>query len=127
MLQARLLVPSRAAGFIDPGSCVVLRYQAYPYQKFGQQYGRVSSISNSALSSDEVVAMTGQRPQEPLYRVQVTLDRQRIIAYGKPKALRPGMALSADILMDRRTLIDWAFAPLYGLGQSVQAKGGAHG
>lgn len=38
-LQAQLLVPSRAIGFIDPGSRVVLRYEAFPYQKFGQQYG----------------------------------------------------------------------------------------
>jgi membrane fusion protein len=32
-LEAELLVPSRAIGFIEPGDRVLLRYQAFPYQK----------------------------------------------------------------------------------------------
>jgi membrane fusion protein len=126
-LEARLLVPSRAVGFVDPGSRVVLRYQAYPYQKFGQQYGHVARISNSALGPEAVVAMTGQRPQEPVYRVDVALDRQDILAYGKPQALRPGMAFSADILMDRRRLIEWIFEPLYGIGRRLQGEDNNNG
>lgn len=126
-LEAQLLVPSRAVGFVDPGSDVVLRYQAYPYQKFGQQYGQVDSISRSALSPQEVVALTGQQPKQPLYRVKVVLDRQNVLAYGKPQALKPGMVLSADILMDRRSLIEWVFEPLYGIGQRLYGEGKAHG
>lgn len=126
-LVAQLLVPSRAVGFVDPGSDVVLRYQAYPYQKFGQQYGHVASISKSALSPQEVVALTGQRPKQPLYRVKVALDRQNVLAYGKPQVLKPGMSLSADILMDRRSLIEWVFEPLYGIGQRLHGEGKAHG
>src|SRR5699024_9088227 len=123
-LVAQLLVPSRAAGFVETGSRVVLRYQAYPYQKFGQQYGQVAHISKSALSPEEVVALTGQRPKQPVYRVKVKLDRQSILAYGKPEALKPGMALSADIMMDRRTLLEWVFEPLYGLGRNLMGHSG---
>jgi membrane fusion protein len=126
-LEARLLVPSRAVGFVDPGSRVVLRYQAYPYQKFGQQYGHVTRISDSALGAEAIVALTGQRPQEPLYRVDVALDRQDILAYGKSQALRPGMAFSADILMDRRRLIEWIFEPLYGIGRRLQGEDNNNG
>lgn len=127
-LQAQLLVPSRAVGFITPGSRVVLRYQAYPYQKFGQQYGHVASISRSALGPGAIVALTGKRTKQPLYRVKVKLDRQAVPAYGKSHALKPGMALSADIMMDRRSLLQWAFEPLYGLKGSVLAgQEHAHG
>ena len=49
VLQAQLLVPSRAIGFIEEGDRVLLRYQAYPYQKFGHHVGRVVRISRSAL------------------------------------------------------------------------------
>lgn len=128
ILQAQLLVPSRAVGFIKPGSDVVLRYQAYPYQKFGQQYGHVASISRSALSPEQVVALTGQRAKQPLYRVKVQLDHQTIRAYGKRRALKPGMALSASIMMDRRSLLQWVFEPLYGLKDTVSTgEGKAHG
>lgn len=126
VLQAQLLVPSRAVGFMTPGNQVVLRYQAFPYQKFGQHYGHISEISRSALSPSEVTALTGQQAQEPLYRVLVGLDRQQVMAYGKPESVKPGMALDADILMERRRLIEWVFEPLYGLGHRL-AGGAAHG
>lgn len=62
VLQAQLLVPSRAIGFVEPGSRVVMRYQAFAYQKFGQQYGRVTDVSRSALGPAEVAAVLGQQP-----------------------------------------------------------------
>lgn len=125
VLQAQLLVPSRAVGFIEPGNRVVLRYQAYPYQKFGQHFGHVIDVSRSALSPSEVSAITGQQAKEPLYRVMVGLDSQQIMAYGKPEAVKPGMVLDADILMERRTLLEWVFEPLYGLGHHLLG-GAAH-
>jgi membrane fusion protein len=127
-LQAQLLVPSRAIGFIEPGSRVVMRYQAFAYQKFGQQYGRVIDISRSALSPLDLTTLTGQQnqQQEPLYRVQVALNRQFVLAYGKPEPVKPGMALNADILMDRRSLIEWVFEPLYGMAHHLDGDA-AHG
>lgn len=122
-LEAQLLVPSNAIGFVEAGNRVVLRYQAYPYQKFGQQYGKVVQVSRSALSPGEVASLVGQKAGVPLYRVLVALDHQTIEAYGKAEALKPGMALSADILLDRRSLWQWVFEPLYGLRQHLVADG----
>lgn len=125
-LQAQLLVPSSAIGFVSPGNRVVLRYQAFPYQKFGQQYGQVVQVSRSALSPAEAASLLGRNVATPLYRVLVKLDRQTIDAYGKPEALKPGMVLNADILLDRRSLWQWVFEPLYGLRQQLAAHG-THG
>lgn len=122
LLEVQLLVPSRAVGFIEPGSNVVLRYEAFPYQKFGQKYGRITEISRSALTTAEVTALTGQQSQEPLYRVMVAMDEQQVMVYGKPEDLKPGMAVDADILMERRRLIEWVFEPLYGIGHRLEGK-----
>lgn len=124
-LEAQLLVPSNAIGFVSPGNRVVLRYQAYPYQKFGQQYGNVVQVSRSALSPAEAASLLGQSVPTPLYRVVVKLDHQTIDAYGKAEALKPGMALDADILLDRRNLWQWVFEPLYGLQQQLATNGQA--
>jgi membrane fusion protein len=121
-LQAQLLVPSSAIGFVEPGDRVVLRYQAYPYQKFGQQYGRVLQVSRSALSGREASSLIGRSVAAPFYRVLVALDRQSVDANGKAEALKPGMALSADVLLERRSLLEWAFEPLYGLRQHLMAE-----
>jgi len=115
-LEAELLVPSVAIGFVAPGDRVLLRYQAFPYQKFGHQLGRVLSVSRDALNSAGAGAVAaGAARSEPYYRVSVGLERQEVLAYGTPQPLKPGMVLEADILGERRRLIEWVFEPLYSL------------
>lgn len=106
-LQAQLLVPSRAVGFIAPGDRVLLRYQAFPYQKFGHHEGVVRRVSRSAVPT-----AAGQG-SEPYYRVLVDIGRQSITAYGRQEPLRPGMLLEADIMGEHRKLYEWALEPLY--------------
>ncbi|MFT3761361.1 MAG: HlyD family efflux transporter periplasmic adaptor subunit [Pseudoxanthomonas sp.] len=119
-LEAELLVPSRAIGFVEPGDRVLLRYQAYPYQKFGHHLGTVARISRSALSNGGLGAPIGNAQQgEPFYRVTVSLAEQAVTAYGKPEPLKPGMLLEADILSEKRRLIEWVFEPLYSLKGKV--------
>ena len=121
-LEAQLLVPSSAVGFVRRGQQVVLRYQAFPYQRFGLHFGEVGQVSRSALSPQEVAALVGRQSTAPLYRVMVRLRGQTVRAYGKPVALRPGMALHADILLDRRRLIQWVLEPLYGFSRRMMAS-----
>lgn len=117
-LEARLLLPSRAIGFIEPGDSVLLRYQAFPHQKFGHHRGTVRQVSRSALA--EAGSMAGaQEGREPVYRVRVELEAQTIMAYGKPEALRPGMLVQADILGESRKLYEWVLEPLYSVYGSV--------
>lgn len=121
-LQAHLYAPSNAVGFVRPDQTVLLRYQAYAYQKFGHQRGRVLQVSRTPLSAADQAALAGAQPQaagEPLYRITVALERQQVSAYGQALSLVPGMQLDADVLLDRRRLIEWIFEPLLGLGGRV--------
>lgn len=121
-LEAELLVPSSAIGFIAPGDSVRLRYQAFPYQKFGHHEGRVSQISRSALSPAELLGK-GRQEGEALYRISVVLARQSVTAYGRPEPLMPGMVLEADVMGERRRLIEWMFEPLYALKGKLEGAG----
>ncbi|HBO5136907.1 HlyD family efflux transporter periplasmic adaptor subunit [Pseudomonas aeruginosa] len=119
-LQAELYAPSKSIGFIRPGDAVLIRYQAYPYQKFGQYHGKVQSISRASISYAELSSMVGGVPGlgqdgEQLYRLRVTLDDQAVTAYGQPRPLQSGMLLEADILQDTRRLYEWVLEPLYSL------------
>jgi membrane fusion protein len=116
-LEAVLFAPSRAAGFIEPGQTVRLRYHAFPYQKFGLHEGTVRQVSRTALTASELpqlIAGELERP-EPMYRVTVRLASQVIDAYGQPQPLAAGMQLEADVMQDRRRLIEWVFEPLLGV------------
>lgn len=126
VLEAELFIPSRARGFIRPGQRVLLRYQAFPYQKFGLFAGSVVSISRSAVSPEELprerAAAIGMRDTaEPVYQVKVQLTRQSVNAYGKEFALQPGMQLEADIEIEHRRLIEWVLDPIYSLTGRRQA------
>lgn len=112
VLQAQLFAPSSAIGFVQPGQAVRLRFEAFPYQKFGQQPARVLQVSRTPLAANELAALAlpAQGPGgEPLFRITVALE-------GAPVAvLSAGMRLQADVLLERRRLIEWLFEPLLGL------------
>lgn len=114
--QVHLFLPSEAIGFVRIGDKVRVRYQAFPYQKFGQYHARVTSIARTALSAGELSASgmlaTDPRGGNTFYRVIATLDTQNVTAYGKPQPLQAGMALQADILRERRRLYEWVLEPL---------------
>lgn len=112
-LEARLLVPSHAIGFVTTGQPVALRYTAFPYQRFGHYRGEVASIARSLLLPGE--ARLPLSLQEPAYLVTVSLAGQAVSAYGKAFPLQAGMALDADIVLDRRSIIAWIFDPLFSL------------
>lgn len=122
-LEAELLVPSRAVGFVEPGDRVLLRYRAYPYQKFGHHRGRVLRVSRSALTRSELdgSGLPGLG-DDTYYRVVVRLERQGVRAYGREERLQPGMLLDADILGERRRLIEWVFEPLYSLRGTLEDR-----
>lgn len=125
-LEAHLFSASRGIGFLRPGQRVLLRFQAYPYQKFGHYEGVLASISGSAVNPGELPAnlagLTGLvGTGDPVYRLTVKLTRQTVTVYGKPVSLQPGMQLDADVLIERRRLIEWVFDPLLTLTGKVRA------
>jgi membrane fusion protein len=113
ILEAHLLVPSRAVGFIAPRQTVAVRYQAFPYQRFGSARGHITEISKTLITPNEVTLPVPL--QEPVYRVTVALDAQTVTAYGAEMPLQAGMVLDADIWVDQRRLLDWVFDPLYSI------------
>jgi membrane fusion protein len=112
-LQAQLFAPSSAIGFVQPGQPVRLRFEAFPYQKFGQQPARVLQVSRTPLAASELAALalpaSAGPGSEPLFRITVALE-------GEPVAvLSAGMRLQADVMLEKRRLIEWLFEPLLGL------------
>ncbi len=120
-LHVQLLVPTRAIGFVQPGNEVVLRYDAFPFQRFGQHRGTVERIGRAVWSSGEKVGPVNVR--EPVYRVDVKLDRQTVAAGGQEMQLMPGMLVSADILQEKRTVFEWVFEPVLELRARMAGTG----
>jgi len=109
-LQAELFVPSRAIGFVEAGQSVRLLYDAFPYQHYGAYRGRIVRVSQTIVAGTDV--STPVKLEGPAYRATVALERPDINAYGKRVPLQPDMLLKADIILEKRTLVDWILNPL---------------
>jgi membrane fusion protein len=113
-LEATLLVPVRAAGFLAAGQTLHIRYDAFAYQKFGLQTGRILEITAGTLLPGDQANLPLQ-VAEPVFRVTALPLDDSVAAYGRDILLKPGMTLSADILMEKRSLLQWLLEPLHSL------------
>lgn len=122
-LEAQLYAPSKAMGFVGKGQRVLIRYAAFPYQKYGLQSGTVSEVTHNPMAAgqDSSTNGNGLAGGDSLYRVTVHLAAQAIQAQGESNALKPGMALEADIVQERRKIYEWFLEPILGFRKSVGA------
>ncbi len=123
-LVARLYVPTRAAAFVRTGTPVLLRYDAYPHQNFGQQRGQVASVSAAAVAADDTLgtAAKGQLAGENQFAVTVTLPAQSMGSSAAPLPLQVGMRLEADLLHETRPLYEWILQPLFSATKRVEGS-----
>jgi len=114
-LKAELYVPSRAVGFVEEGQEVRLLYDAFPYQRFGSFPAVITKVTETILSPDE--AMAPFEIREPVYRVTAAIESDTIQARGREVTLQSGMALKANIVLERRSFLDWILEPLRAVGE----------
>lgn len=112
-LHAVLIVPSSAAGFVESGKTVMLKYDSFSYQKFGVQKAIISLVSEAPISANEKIGSI--TTSEPSFVVYADLSSSEIQAYGENRNIQPGMLLTADIVLEERTLIEWILEPFYTL------------
>lgn len=109
-LVAEIYIPTSAVAQVKPGRKINLRYQAFPFQKFGIFSGTVESISQTLIQPSQ--AEVSELVVSPSYRAIVTLDKQNIDFKNKAIKLQTGMLLDADIVGDTRSFFGWIFEPM---------------
>ncbi|MGB0938741.1 MAG: HlyD family efflux transporter periplasmic adaptor subunit [Colwellia sp.] len=116
-LVAELLLPTRSAGFVQIGNNTRLRFDAFPYQRFGFIKSEIVRIDQTLISPNEVQFPV--RLQEPVYRLRAKLTEHQIRAFGKSFDLKSGMLFEADIMLEQRSLMEWLLEPLYSLNGRI--------
>lgn len=112
--------PAQAVGLIKVGDRAILKYDAFPFKTFGIQHGVITAISGSPIKGADIRGMAGAdiRPpdqRQSLYRVEIRPDARTIEAYGRQEPLKIGSTLTADLIVERRRLIDWVLDPIRAL------------
>ena len=102
-LMAEVKVLNRDVGFVRRGQPVALKFEAFPYTRYGTIPGRIESISSDAVDD---------RRLGPVYMAEVSLARTAIDRGDKVVPLGPGMAVTADVRTGRRRLLSYLLSPI---------------
>ncbi|MEM7361346.1 MAG: HlyD family efflux transporter periplasmic adaptor subunit [Pseudomonadota bacterium] len=117
-VEGIILMPSAAIGFIEVGQSIQLRLDAYPHQQYGTQTGTIRTVSGAPISASEInapISVSG-----PVYIAKAELQSSQIEIAGQQKKLQPGMLFAADVLLERRSFMEWILEPFFGLkGRTV--------
>jgi membrane fusion protein len=105
-----LQAPSSAIGFVKTGQAVKLMFDAFPYQKYGVGSGTVTWVST--VPSESSVDSRNQTSTEPMFRVRVALDSVGFNRKLPDGRLRAGMKLSANLILEDRTLWEVFLGPI---------------
>ena len=109
-MEVWLYAPSRALGFVQPGQDVRLLFDAFPFQKYGSGRGTVTEVSSVPTDPGALDPALGI--QEPVFRIRVSIIDVAPRVPGAQERLRPGMTLSANLVLERRRLWEVLFNPV---------------
>ncbi|PTD96444.1 HlyD family type I secretion periplasmic adaptor subunit [Pseudothauera lacus] len=113
-LKAEVWLSNEDIGFVRPGQPVKLKFATYRFQKYGMGTGVVELVSADAQSEEEArergQATVGGQPMR--YRALVSLDQSSLELDGQRYSLAPGMHSSAEVVLGRRTVIEYLLSPI---------------
>lgn len=103
---ARLLVeahvPNKDIAFIEKGLPAKLKFDAFPFQDYGIIEATVIEVSPDAQSDKELGSF---------YKVMIVPRQTEISAKGKSMPLRPGLSLTAEIVTERKSILNLILEP----------------
>ncbi|WP_145583417.1 HlyD family secretion protein [Yersinia thracica] len=120
-----LWLPNGALPYITAGDHVNVRYDAFPFEKFGQFAGRIESLSSVPASIQEMTSYNSapfrraDLGSEPYYKVLVNLDKTQFQSQEKILHLTGGMKAQSTLFLENRSLYQWMFSPFYDLKKSL--------
>ncbi|STX52321.1 hemolysin D [Legionella busanensis] len=112
-LIANLFIPVNQIGFINKASKIIVRYDAFPYKRFGSYKAVIDSIDETILTDNE-----DEKPIQvgyPYYKVNAKLKSQYVMVYGQPKKLQQGLTITAIISGPKRKIWQWILDPIFSM------------
>ncbi len=115
-------------GYVKVGQPVEVKVDTFPFQKYGSLRGTLVWVSadaeDKATASKDLDARSGAPATTPhpdteaagttgyVYKVHIRTDRSQLTVAGEPRRLQAGMTVQADIVTDRRRIIDFFLSPV---------------
>ncbi|MBX9729758.1 MAG: HlyD family type I secretion periplasmic adaptor subunit [Sphingomonas sp.] len=100
-VEARVL--NKDIGFVREGQSAEVKFEAFPFARYGTVPGKVVSLSRDAVVDPKLGAT---------YVARIRLTRATIMVDDKPVLLSSGLAVTVDIRTGSRRIISWLLSPI---------------
>ena len=115
-LRAEVAVQNQDIGFVRAGQGVRLKLATYPFQRYGMLDGTVETVIADASVNDRRPASSGAAggatADSSSYRAIIRLASQELRADTQSLPLAAGMQLTAEIIEDQRTVMEYLLSPV---------------
>jgi len=117
-LDAEVQIDSLDVGHVKPGDKVHIKLDAFPFQKHGTLEAKVRTLSEDAFKRDTANMATGT---DAYYVSRIDLGASRLKNMDPHARLLPGMTLTAEIVVGKRTVLSYLLWPLTkGLDEAIR-------
>ncbi|RUV24543.1 MAG: HlyD family type I secretion periplasmic adaptor subunit [Mesorhizobium sp.] len=127
-LEIETNVVGRSSGFVHVGDPVVIKFDTFPYSQYGLAHGTVRTLSPDSFSAqeqardpDSSLAMLPSNT-EPFYRTRISIDQVALHDVPAGFALTPGMPVTADVQVGRRTVLKYMLGVMLPIGQEAMRE-----
>ncbi|MEW6633941.1 MAG: HlyD family type I secretion periplasmic adaptor subunit [Pseudomonadota bacterium] len=127
-LEIETNIIGRSSGFVHVGDQVVVKFDTFPYSQYGLAHGTVRTLSPDSFSAQEQardpnnsLAMVPSEA-EPFYRARISIDQVALHDVPAGFAVTPGMPVTADVKVGRRTVLKYILGAMLPIGQEAMRE-----
>ncbi|WP_447881185.1 HlyD family secretion protein [Serratia fonticola] len=123
--QLVLWLPNSSVPYVSANDAINIRYDAFPYEKFGQFPGKIDSIAYVPASIQEMSTYSSSPVHQTAaqtasyYKAIIALEKTHISYQGKVLQLTNGMFAQSTLFLEKRPLYQWMFSPFYDMKKSL--------
>ena len=102
-VTAEVVLDNKDVGFVRPGQSATLKFETFPYTRYGTVPASVTHIAADAVQDDKRGA---------IFPITLELGIPAIEVDGRSMRLSPGMNLTAEIKTGKRRIIEYLASPI---------------
>lgn len=102
-LEVEVTLENKDIGFVFENMPAEIKIHTFPFTKYGVIEAEVSNVSGDATLDEQ---------KGLIYRMQLRMEKNTILVKGKEVQLMPGMAVTAEVQIGRRRIIEYFLSPL---------------
>ncbi|MBI5587050.1 MAG: HlyD family type I secretion periplasmic adaptor subunit [Deltaproteobacteria bacterium] len=94
---------NRDIGFLEVGQEVNIKFDTFPFQKYGTIQGKVVWISPDSFDDEKL---------GPIYKMKVEMEKRSMNIDNRVASITPGMTVSVDVKTGKRRVIEFFLSPI---------------